>query len=146
MPSQSPQPSTPMRNRIIVAAFALLSACGATDPTEEGLQFATKGARFESGGAITVELTNGSADQVGYNFCQRFWERKVGTAWERIEEMALCTPAFDVLGAGETTRATLGVPYGLVPGTYRVSAAVLLDGDSAPILSNEFLVEVGEQR
>ena len=135
-----------MRTRILLAAFALLAACGTTDPTDEGLQFATKGSRFEPGGTITVELTNGSAGPVGYNFCQRFWERRVGVTWERFEEMSICTPAFDQLAAGGKAEATLGVPYGLVPGRYRVSAAVLLDDDAEPILSNEFAIELGEQR
>lgn len=135
-----------MRTRLLLAAFALLAACGTTDPADEGLQFATKGSRFEPGGSITVELTNGSASPVGYNFCQRFWERRVGPGWERFEEMSICTPAFDQLAAGEKIEATLGVPYGLVPGTYRVSAAVLLDDDAEPILSNEFAIELGEQR
>lgn len=135
-----------MRNTILGAAFALLVGCGTTDPIDDGLQFATKGSRFEPGGTMTVELTNASAAAVGYNFCQRFWERRVGVAWERIEELSICAPAFEQLDAGETTQATLGVPYGLVPGTYRVSAAVLLEDEAAPILSNEFAIELGEQR
>ena len=135
-----------MRTRSLLAALAVLAACGTTDPADAGLQLATKGSRFEPGGAITIELTNGSETSVGYNFCQRFWERKVGVTWERFEEMILCTPAFDQLAAGESAEMTLGVPYGLVPGTYRVSAAVLLDEEAEPILSNEFSVDLGEQR
>ena len=135
-----------MRATAFLATLALLAACGTTDPTEEGLNFATKGSEFEPGGTITVALTNGSDKTVGYNFCQRFWERKVGLTWERFEEMAICTPAFDQLAAGEAIEMTLGVPYGLVPGTYRVSAAVLLDDTAEPILSNEFEIELGQQR
>ena len=144
--SFTPNPLTPMRARSLLVTLALLAACGTTDPNVEGLEFATKGSRFESGGTITVELSNGSAKTVGYNFCQRFWERKVGLTWERFEEMAICTPAFQQLPAGETVEMTLGVPYGLVPGTYRVSAAVALDESTEPILSNEFEIELGEQR
>ena len=135
-----------MRTRNLLAALALIAACGTTDPSDEGLRFATEGSRFEPGGPMTVELSNGSAKTVGFNFCQRFWERKVGGAWERFEEMILCAPAFEQLPAGQTAEATLGVPYGLVPGTYRVSAAVMLGDDSSPILSNEFEIELGEQR
>lgn len=135
-----------MRTRNLIAALALLAACGTTDPSDTGLRFATDGSRFEPGGPITVELSNGSDKTVGFNFCQRFWERKVGLEWERFEEMILCTPAFEQLPAGQTADATLAVPYGLVPGTWRVSAAVLLDDDSEPILSNEFVIELGEQR
>lgn len=136
----------PMRTRIFLAALAVVAACGTTEPVDDGLQFATKGSRFEPGGVITVELTNGSAKDVGYNFCQRFWERKVVLGWERTYETSICTPAFEPLAAGQKTQATLGVPYGLVPGTYRVSAALLVDENAKPILSNEFAIELGEQR
>lgn len=136
-----------MRAYNLIASLLLVAACaGSTDPSPEGLRLATGGTAFEPGGAIAVELSNQSEASVGYNFCQRFWERKVGMKWERFEEMILCTPAFARLPAGETATETLGVPYGLVPGTYRVSAAVLVGDESAPILSNEFVIEPGDQR
>ena len=136
-----------MRAYTFIASLALLAACGsATDPSTEGLRFATEGTRFEQGGAIGIELSNQSDASVGYNFCQRYWERKVGLQWERFEEMILCTPAFAKLPAGETATETLGVPYGLMPGTYRVSAAVLIGDEAEPILSNEFEIELGAQR
>ena len=139
-------PLAPMRSLIPALALLLAAACGTTDPATDALSFATDGTRFEPGGPITVELSNGSDDTVGYNFCQRYWERKVGVTWERFEETHLCTPAFANLAAGATARETLGVPYGLVPGTYRVSAAVRVGDESAPMLSNEFEIEAGLQR
>ena len=135
-----------MRARLVLASLWFLAACSSTAPSEEGLRLATEGTRFEAGGPITVELSNQSGVEVGYNFCQRFWERKVGMQWERFEEMILCAPAFAKLPTGEIAEETLGVPYGLVPGTWRVSAAVLVGDESEPILSNEFVIELGEQR
>ena len=135
-----------MRAQLILASLAFLAACGSTAPSDDGLRLATEGTRFEAGGPITLELSNQSAAEVGYNFCQRFWERKIGVRWERFEETILCAPAFAKLPAGETAAETLGVPYGLVPGTWRVSAAVLVGDESEPILSNEFVIELGEQR
>lgn len=135
-----------MHTRILAAVVFALAACGTTDPSAEGLRFSTDGSHFEAGGAITVALANQSDKAVGFNFCQRFWERKVGLAWERFEDLSICTPAFENLPAGDTAQATLGVPYGLVPGTYRVSAALLLGADPEPILSNEFVIVLGAER
>jgi hypothetical protein len=135
-----------MRAPLLLASLALLAACSSTDPSDAGVHLATDGSRFEVGGPITVELSNESAATITYSFCQRFWERRVGLTWERFEEMNICTPALTHLAPGETASESIAVPYGLVPGTYRVSVAVSVGDEAAPTRSNEFVVELGEQR
>jgi hypothetical protein len=133
--------------RLLLSLLLLLAACGsATDPSDEGIDLIAKGEVFEQGGPITVELVNGLDQPVGFNFCQRFWERRVGARWERVEELAICTPAFETLPPGESVERTLGVPYGLTPGVWRVSAAINVGDEPESVISNEFVIEAGLQR
>lgn len=132
--------------RPLLLLTALLLACGTTDPAPAELEFATDGWRFEVGGPITVALSNGTDDAVGYNFCHRAWERKVGAAWEKIEELNICIPEYSTLEPGSTAEETLMVPYILPVGTYRVSTAIQLGDGSVQIRSNEFSVEPGWHR
>jgi len=136
-----------MRAIVPVVLVALLAACGTTDPaTPDGLSFATRGEKFELGGPMPITLVNGSDTEVGYNFCQRYWEQRVNGSWVRFEELILCTPSFAPLAAGATAEEQLGVPYGLTPGTWRIATSVLLDGDSRTLVSNEFEIEAGLAR
>lgn len=132
--------------RPLLLLTALLLACGTTDPTPDGLEFATDGSSFEVGGPISVALSNATDEAVGYNFCQRYWERKVGATWEKIEELFLCIPEYSPLDPGSTAEATMVVPYTLPEGTYRMNVAIQVGDELARIRSNEFTVEPGLNR
>ena len=134
--------------RLLIPLLAVLTACTpATSPIDDGrLELLARGEVFELGGPITLALANGLDEPIGFNFCQRYWERREAGRWQRVEELMICTPAFETLAAGASVERTLGVPYGLTPGVWRVSAALQVGEASESIVSNEFVIEAGLQR
>jgi hypothetical protein len=108
------------------------------DPDEIELRVETASARD----SVTLVLSNGSSEEVGFNLCPSTLERSTGATWEPVVSERLCTMELRLLPSGREARYTLGVPVGLPSGRYRYRAAVtrMESGTSVSLTSDTFQV------
>lgn len=98
---------------------------------------------FVPGGAVTLVLSNGSAEEVGFNLCFHGLERRSGNDWESLDISQTCTTHLNLLSPGQSADYATSLPGNLGSGEYRFRIALYLVGqnEARDQVSDPFQVE-----
>jgi len=131
--------------RIWLAAMLLVGcvACSDAITGPSGVTLVVEGAPGQSGDTLTVRLSNASTRPLEYNLCAAGLERRFGTSWESVQKLpegAGCLALALLLQPGESGDGPLILYPFIVPGSYRLRAAVRIDENEYDVVSGIFEV------
>lgn len=128
---------------VAFASVVLLLACAPTPDGAGDVRLNVEPESLSAGDSITLELSNGSAEAVGYNLCTSGLERLSGGEWQAVPSDRVCTMELRTLPGGERVRYELDLPSDLPAGEYRYRTRVerLDAGEGRMLRSGTFRVE-----
>ena len=131
-------------NKISLAAALLLGACtyqnGDLPPQpSEAISLAVTPPAASAGSAMTLTLSNGSQQAIGYNLCTSQLQTAPGST---VRTDRVCTLELRTLDPGRTTTYSYELPTGLPAGEYRFTTNVerMQTGGQTTVTSNSFQV------
>lgn len=128
-----------------LASFAFLSLLlgGCADPVTPVPTDVILTASRGDGDLVTITLTNGSSELVGYNLCVSSLDRRVAGSWASTgAPLWICTAELRGLRPGEEASFSAVYLTPMPAGEYRVITGVELEnGRGASIASTSFTVD-----
>lgn len=118
-----------------LASALVMSACS----SPVGLQLSTDRGTYRKGDTVTLTLSNGTSERIGYNLCPTSLEEE-SEGWAAIEETRVCTMELRSMPPGEKESTIRELPSDIEPGIYRLSLSVNPGEDEQRVISNEFRV------
>lgn len=133
-----------LRNKASLAAALLLGACtyqsGDIPPQPtDGISLAATPPAASPGSPMSLTLSNGSQQAIGYNLCTSQLQTVSGSV---VRTDRVCTLELRTLEPGRTTTYSYELPTGLPAGQYRFTTDVerMQTGGRTSVTSNAFQV------
>lgn len=126
-----------------IALASLLFACApayvAPGVPSGGVALTAAPAQVPPGATMTLTLSNGSPERLGYNLCTSAILTASGS---RVPTDRVCTMELRMLEPGRSATYPYQLPANIARGTYRFSTGVerMPSGTRATLTSNEFAV------
>jgi hypothetical protein len=117
-------------------------------PALDGVVFLVTGSEFSAGDAVVAVISNNSNIKVSIAPCPVSLEQRSAEEWHLVQlqigraEGALCQGVGVGLLSGGSYEYQVTVPEGLAAGTYRLSVAASVDGNSFSLPSSEFQIRL----
>lgn len=110
---------------ILALSLLVLAACdvlGLGDDNGPDLRILALEEAVPAGGIQGIRIENRAGRSIFFNPCPRFFELRLGLAWEPLPETRpdACTDHLEELLAGDNGGFVSPVPDFLAPGTYRI--------------------------
>lgn len=108
-----------------IAAMPALGACSLLTESRPHAPFriTTDHASYAPSYVVGITVVNVSRNDATYNLCPRTIQRRVADTWQTVVRDpagGFCTAEARFLAAGASIQTTVGVPYDLPDGTYRI--------------------------
>lgn len=100
-------------------------------PADSDLTLNLEAETFAAGQTVSLVLSNGTDQRVGFNMCFHVVEQLTDGDWERVtlDQGRICTLIHHSLDPGGSATYHTSIPSALGPGEYRFRIAVTMESD-----------------
>jgi hypothetical protein len=135
-----------MKHLSLLLIALLFAGCGLTGSSNKSpgdVALTIDQESYELGSTVTATLANTSDQQVGYNLCFSYLERKQDNDWVSVPTPGTCEAILKLLPPSEESQFSLVLADNLnlsTSGTYRIATEVEVEGEDITLRTEPFSI------